>query len=96
MVTNKKMKLNAIYGKLVTEYFDKNCSITVTRKEGKTVTTQEYFFDDYRIAYAVANILDNLTCVERYYATKDNASFYDKVGEILYADTDSIGEQKDA
>lgn len=42
----------------------KNCKITIEYKQsdffGTETTYREYYFNDYRIATAVANLLDNI------------------------------------
>lgn len=42
-----------------------NCSIVVEMKEGNTATTRTYLLDDYRIAQAICNIMDNVEHVSR-------------------------------
>lgn len=79
-----------------TESHKKNCTIIVIQNSGRYNHTNIYKFDDYRVATGICNILDNTRYTECHYSTKDNTSFYDKAGELLYADTDSTGEQKDA
>ena len=64
----------------------KNCTIIVIQNSGKHNTTNIYNLDDYRVATAICNLLDNTRYTECHYSTKDNTSLYH-----LYADTDSAG-----
>lgn len=64
----------------------KNCTITITQNMGKHVSINTYKLDDYRIATAICNILDNVRYAERHYTSQDNSSLY------YYADTDSAKE----
>ena len=38
----------------------KNCEVTIIQAYGDNAKTIRYEFDDYRIAVAIANILDNV------------------------------------
>lgn len=89
MNTLIKKHLNSLYGKMVqreNSTHTKNCTITITQTTGKHTTINTYKLDDYRVATAICNILDNVRYTERHYTTQDNTSLYD------YADTDSIKE----
>ena len=66
----------------------KNCTITITQTTGKHTSISTYKLDDYRVATAICNILDNVRYTERHYTTQDNTSLYD------YADTDSVQEKQ--
>ena len=66
----------------------KNCTIIVIQNSGRHNTTNTYHFNDYRVATAICNILDNNRFTECHYSTQDNSSMYD------YADTDSAKERK--
>lgn len=65
----------------------KNCTITITQTIGKHTSISTYKLDDYRVATAICNILDNVRYTERHYTTQDNISLY------KYTDTDSTKEK---
>ncbi len=41
-----------------------NCTITVEQQEGNYLRQNKYTFDDYRVARAVSNLLDNINNVK--------------------------------
>ena len=43
---------------------NKNCTITIEQKQGDHVTTCIYKLNDYRVATAICNILDNVAEVD--------------------------------
>lgn len=66
----------------------KNCTITITQNMGKHVSINTYKLDDYHVATAICNILDNVRYTERHMTTQDNTSCY-----IPFIDTDSAKEK---
>ena len=78
MKIDEVLKLNDMEQSILADTEQFNCSITV-KAEGKLTTT--YLFDDYRVAQAVKNLLDNVRFVK-------------KQKDILYHDTDSVREDK--
>lgn len=66
---------------------EKNCTITIAQVMGNIVSINTYKLDDYRVATAICNILDNVRYTETHYAKHDLSSSY------TYADTDSIKEK---
>ena len=42
-----------------------NCTIVVEQKDGDKITTAIYTLDDYRVATAIQNIMDNVSNVEK-------------------------------
>lgn len=84
-----KIHLNSMYGKMVQHENNKctkNCTIIITQTTGKHTSIIKYKFDDYRVATAICNILDNIRDTEKHYTSQDNTSIY------KYADTDSAKE----
>ena len=65
----------------------KNCTITITQNMGKHVSINTYKLDDYRVATAICNILDNIRYTERHITSQDNTSLLRN-----YIDTDSAKE----
>ena len=65
----------------------KNCTITITQVSGNHVSIHTYKLDDYRVATAINNILDNVRYTECHYTSQDKSSLYD------YIDTDSAKEK---
>lgn len=65
---------------------EKNCTITIAQVMGKQVSINTYKLDDYRVATAICNILDNVRYTERHYNNYDLSSDY------TYIDTDSLKE----
>lgn len=65
---------------------EKNCTITITQNIGKHVSINTYKLDDYRVATAICNILDNVRYTERHYTSQDNTSLYNHI------DTDNVKE----
>lgn len=48
-----------------------NCTIVVEQKDSNKITTAIYTLDDYRVATAICNILDNVENVHKdYYVGK--------------------------
>lgn len=43
----------------------KNCTIAIEQRNGKYQRTTLYHLDDYRVAQAICNILDNIAEVDR-------------------------------
>ena len=65
----------------------KNCTITITQNMGKHVSINTYKLDDYRVATAICNLLDNVRYTERHMTTQVNTSYY-----TPFIDTDSVKE----
>ena len=78
-----------------------NCSITITQKNDKQ-RSKFYQFDDYRVATAISNILDNIKEVDvlsnpaiiQAVDNKDNSAYFNYCGnaEVLAAMIDSLLE----
>ncbi len=67
-----------------------NCKVII-EQQGKGVTHKEYEFDDFRVATAIANLLDNIRDVKvaaRCYNPNNEKAF-------KYVDTDSAKENTD-
>lgn len=65
---------------------EKNCTITIAQVMGEQVSINTYKLDDYRVATAICNILDNVRYTERHHNNYNLSSDY------TYTDTDSIKE----
>ena len=78
-----------------------NCSITITQRIDKQ-RSKFYQFDDYRVATAISNILDNIKEVDvlsnpaliNVVDNKDNSAYFNYCGnaEVLAAMLDSLLE----
>lgn len=47
-----------------------NCTIIVEQKDSNKITTAIYTLDDYRIATAICNILDNVESTAKNYSVR--------------------------
>ena len=47
-----------------------NCTLVVEQKDGDKITTAIYTFDDYRVARAIENIMDNVNYVKKDYSVR--------------------------
>ena len=61
-----------------------NCTIVIEQKEGDTVRQNIYQFNDYRVAQAVCNILDNLVDVIPQRCSYDNSHCEIRVRGMKY------------
>ena len=58
-----------------------NCTVIIERIDGKKIKQDLFWFDDYRVAIALSNILNNINDVHCNHNEYKNFDYIQKIGE---------------